>query len=133
MARRRIDQASTAQRMVLRPAICALLQGGADDLDFRDKRTEPWLDAFDDAVDRVFFGDLWSSLDLSREEREQAWNGRLLALAREQLADAMSAAPVPLAQRPRALARAELIFRGAARKHLPIADPASLAATEDAS
>jgi CRISPR system Cascade subunit CasA len=117
IARQRIDQAGKAQRSVLLPALCALLQGGAEKLDFKDSRARPWLERFDAEVDRVFFPDLWEAVGVTREEHERQWNGRLYTLAEEQLEHAMASAPVPLAQRPRAIARAELVFRGAARNH----------------
>lgn len=124
IARERIQQAEKAQRSVLRPALCALLQGGSDNLDFRDPRARVWLDRFDSAVDQVFFPDLWEAAGVSREEHEIAWNSRLRMLAWEQLEHAIGSAPVPLAQRPRAVAKAELLFHGTARKNLPTEAPA---------
>ena len=119
IARERIQQAGKAASSVLRPALCALLQGGKDKLDFSDPRPRTWLDRFDAAVDHHFFPDLWDAVDVPREEHESAWNQRLWRLAEEQLEDAIASAPVPLAQRPRAVAKAELLFRGTARNHLP--------------
>ena len=123
IARARIDQARNAQRLVLHPALCALLQGGNDPLDLRDQGTRPWLERLDAAVDQVFFPDLWAAIDRPQERHQSDWNRRLRDLAWRQLGDAMAAAPVPIARRPRALARAELRFRSAARKHLPILLP----------
>ncbi|HSR53603.1 MAG TPA: type I-E CRISPR-associated protein Cse1/CasA, partial [Acidobacteriota bacterium] len=112
-----VNRAQTAERRVLHPAICSLLQGGADDLDLRDQRTRPWLDRLDRAIDQVFFQDLWKSLE-SQEDPVRDWEKRLVGLARRELEDAVQACPTPLARSPRARARAELRFRGAARKHL---------------
>jgi CRISPR system Cascade subunit CasA len=122
IARTRVAQASRAQTSVLKPALCALLQGGPEKLNFKDPGARPWLDRFDAEVDRVFFSDLWEAIDVPREEQESAWNGRLRDLARAELEHAKSTAPVPLVRRPRAEAKAELIFRGTARKHLPTID-----------
>jgi CRISPR system Cascade subunit CasA len=133
IAKERVEQAARALRKVLRPALAALLQGGREELDFRDERTQPWLDRFDAEVDRIFFEDLWAASGIAREEHERAWNERLRTLARNQLEDAMATAPVPLAVRPRGLARAELVFRGAARNHLPVETPQEEATMEDAS
>jgi len=130
IARTRVAQARTAQTFVLKPALCALLQGGPETLDFRDPGARPWLDRFDTEVDRVFFPDLWEAIDAPRERHESEWNWRLRGLAREQLEQAMATAPVPLVRRPRAVAKAELIFRATARKHLPTIDPAKEAAME---
>ena len=62
-SRGRVELVSIAQRKVLHPALCALLQGGAETLDFRDERDQRWLAAFDQAVDQVFLpravGDVW--------------------------------------------------------------------------
>ena len=121
LARERVQKAGIAQGKVLRPALCALLQGGSETLDFRDPRARVWLDRFDTAVDQVFFEDLWEAAGETREAYESAWNERLRALAREQLEQAIASAPVPVAQRPRAVARAELLFHGTARNHLPTA------------
>ena len=131
VARARIAQARQAQTSVLKPALCALLQGGPEKLDFRDPGARPWLDRFDAEVDRLFFPDLWEAIDAPREEHESAWNGRLRDLAREQLEQARATAPVPLARRPRALAKSELIFRGTARKYLPTIDSPKEAAMEE--
>lgn len=120
MARRRVDQAGVAQRFVLHPAVCVLLQGGPDSLDLRDVRTRPWTERLDRAIDEVFFAELWRADDLQPEDREDAWNRLLRELAWRQLEDAMAAAPMPAARRPRALAMAELRFRAAARRHLPV-------------
>jgi CRISPR system Cascade subunit CasA len=128
IARERIQQAGAALRMVLKPALCALLQGGPERLNLQDERVRPWLERFDAEVDRSFFEALWDAADRAREEQERAWNDRLRSLASDQLRNATATAPVPLAQQPRAIARAELLFRGAARKHLPVggrAEPAS--------
>ncbi len=131
VARGRIAQARTAQRQVLKPALCSLLQGGPDALDFQKPGARPWLDRFDAAVDRVFFPDLWEAIDMPREAHEGAWNRRLRELAREQLEQAETGAPVPLARRPRALAKAELIFRGTARRYLPTTDSPKEAVMEE--
>jgi CRISPR system Cascade subunit CasA len=131
IARERIDKVATAQRSVLQPALCALLQGGPESLDFTDARARPWLDRFDAEIDQVFFADLWDTVDAPREEHESAWNRRLFTLAWKQLEHAIASAPVPLAQRPRAVARAELLFRGTARKHLPTLDPSKEAPMEE--
>jgi CRISPR system Cascade subunit CasA len=127
IARERIQQARTAQVSVLKPALCALLQGGPDRLDLRKPGVQPWLDRFDSAVDDAFFPDLWEAIELIAERRKDAWSRRLRHLAHVQLDHAIATAPVPLARRPRAIARAELRFRSAARWHLPIDQPSEVA------
>lgn len=121
LAKQRIERASDARRKVLRPALCALLQGGAKKLDFRDNRTRPWVDRLDKDVDAVFFEDLWADVDSDSDEANRNWDLRLKELAERQLDDAVESAPVPLAVQPRAVARATLMFSGLVRKHLPLA------------
>jgi CRISPR system Cascade subunit CasA len=128
LAKDRIERVRLVQTSVLKPALCALLQGGREELDFRDRRVQPWLDRFDAEVDRVFFEDLWEALAMTNEDRQHTWDQRLRTLAWDQLDHAMETAPVPLAHRPKARARAELVFRGTARNRglwlPPRTDPA---------
>jgi CRISPR system Cascade subunit CasA len=121
LARRRIERTNVATRKVLRPALCTLLQGGKDELDLRDTRADRWARRFDEAVDGVFFNDLWAAIDLGESEANERWDRRLVELAGEQLDDAIAVAPFSDARRPRAIARAKLIFNGASRNHLPSA------------
>jgi CRISPR system Cascade subunit CasA len=130
LAQDRVGRAKDASRRVLHPALCALLQGGRDDIDFRDRRTSRWLERLDAAVDRVFFEDLWAVADLDSEEARRQWDERLRALTREQLDAAIAEAPTPGAVHPKAVARAEIIYWGSARKRLPLAFP--LRSTEEA-
>jgi len=130
LASLRVEQARKAQRSVLLPALCSLLQGGADKLDLRDDRARPWLERFDEEVDRIFFPALWEAVEQPRAEHESAWNETLRALAEVQLQDAIRSAPSPLARRPRAVARAEILFRRTARSHLPTLEPSQPTPTE---
>jgi CRISPR system Cascade subunit CasA len=118
LARARVERSAAAQRRVLRPALCSLLQGGPEALDLTDRRTDRWVERLDAAIDSVFFDDLWSAADLTSDEANRRWDLRLVELAQRELEDAIGSAPVPLATRPRAVARAEMRFDGAARKHL---------------
>lgn len=118
-ARHRVERAAIATRRVLHPALCCLLQGGPDKSDLSDSRPRHWLRGFDDAVDRVFFDDLWAAIDLGQGEANERWDRRLVELAGEQLDDAIASAPLSDARQPRAIARARLIFNGASRNHLP--------------
>lgn len=120
LAKSRIDQVANAQRRVLHPALCALLQGAPEDLNMKDHRTAPWLDALDRQVDGIFFESLWTDADpdLPSGEADRRWDTTLQRLAREQLDQAMDSAPIPYALRPRAEARAEILFARLARKHL---------------
>lgn len=119
-AEAQINLADTARRKVLHLALTALLQKGADQLDFRDDRTGPWLTAFDRAVDDAFFPHLWATVDDSEEDFQASWQQRLHALVWEHFEDARGSVPVPIAHRARAEARGELMLRGLLRKHLEL-------------
>lgn len=117
-AKARVERVGDVQRRILRPALCALLQGAPEDLDLRDDRPRRWLDRFDSAVDGVFFDDLWHDFDLDAAAADRSWEKRLYGLAEAQLSNAVRSAAVPEARNYRAVAHAEMIFRGSARKNL---------------
>ena len=120
-ARARVERVGDVQRRILKPALCALLQGAPEDLDLRDDRPRRWLDRLDREVDAVFFDRLWADFALSHDDPEaadRAWEQRLVDLARAQLDDAVRSAAVPEARGYRAVATAEMRFEAAARKHL---------------
>ncbi len=123
LAKERIQQSKDAERKVLHPALCALLQGGGAELKMNEKRTQPWVDALDAAIDREFFSALFRDSQPGVEPREAlaGWQGRLYELAHEQLEYALRSAPTPLARRHRAIAVAERTFRRNARSRLPLA------------
>lgn len=136
LAAQRVQQAKDAEQRVLHPALCALLQGGEEELKMNDRRTQPWISRLDAAIDREFFTALFADSD---EESDAAaasarWQRRLRDLAHEQLLDAARSAPTPVARRPRALAVAERTFRRNTRSRLPLAfaDSRSGATREEA-
>ncbi len=124
LAQERVELAALAQRRVLHPAICALLQGGVEQLNLRDERTRRWTTRFDRRVDEVFFARLWDDADLPPEEARERWTETLQELAWHALQAAIGSAPLPVARRYRAIARAEGLFNGAWRKHIGVQDPA---------
>ncbi len=119
IAKKRVAAVGEATNKVLKPALLKLLQDAHEDLNFKDKRPQVWLDRFDDAVDGIFFDCLWQALDLAAEEADRRWAERLVSLAREHLDEAIRALPVPAARRYRAIALSEQVFAGAARKRFP--------------
>jgi CRISPR system Cascade subunit CasA len=119
MAKARVDMAARAQQMVLKPALCALLQEGPEKLDYKDTRVAPWLRSFDREVDAVYFNALWDDLELPPEQADRAWERRALGLAEAELARATQSAPLSAARRYRAIAAGERLFHAAARKHFP--------------
>ncbi|MBN2358788.1 MAG: type I-E CRISPR-associated protein Cse1/CasA [Deltaproteobacteria bacterium] len=117
LAETRVTAVDKVRRKVLHIALCALLQGAREKLDFRDKEDDRWLSALDAAVDEIFFERLWRDLDLDPGDAQTSWERELLELARAQLDDAIESAPIPSARRYRAIAAAEGMFEGMARKH----------------
>ncbi|ACL64133.1 CRISPR-associated protein, Cse1 family [Anaeromyxobacter dehalogenans 2CP-1] len=123
-AGQRVQLAADVQRHVLKPAVLAYLQGAPDELNFKDRRAGAWLEAHDAEVDRIFFERLWADLSRDAERALAEWARTVLDLARAQLQSAFEDAPVPIARRYRAIAAAERVFEGAARKHVKLAfDP----------
>ena len=123
-SRKRISDAGAVQNRVLRPAISELLKKGRDeDVDRED--VQPWLDAFDDAVDNVFFESLWMSFrkDLDEDEAARQWHETLFELAEDQFEGAKASMPIPSSQRWRAVAVAKNVFNGSCRKVLSAAVP----------
>jgi CRISPR system Cascade subunit CasA len=123
-SRERINTAGEVQNRVLRPALSELLKKGRDeDVDRED--VQPWLSAFDEAVDDIFFEKLWSSFrkGLDEDEAKQQWSEVLLGLAEEQFEDAKKSVPIPTSARWRAVSVAENVFGGTCRKVLGAAIP----------
>lgn len=122
-AKTQISLSDTVRRKVLHPALCALLQKGADQLNFRDDRTGPWLSALDRAVDDTFFPHLWATVEDEEEEFQASWQRLLKGLARDQFHDAQQSVPMASAHRARSQAKAELRLRRLLRQHLELAFP----------
>jgi len=118
LARARIEVVATVKNAVLKPAILTLLQGDPAALKFKDERGQRWLDDLDRRVDALFFERLWSDAEIDPIEADRAWAQLVLDLGRRVLREALDAAPTPAARRYRAMAAAERIFEGAARKRL---------------
>ncbi|MHB1845466.1 MAG: type I-E CRISPR-associated protein Cse1/CasA [Deltaproteobacteria bacterium] len=117
----RINAVKDVRLKVLKPALCALFQGGPETkLDLQDDRPNRWLDALDDDVDRVFFRHLFETFGDAAELALDRWRREVLALAREQLRSAMHGGPVPGQRRYRAEAAAEAIFDASAFKQFGI-------------
>jgi CRISPR system Cascade subunit CasA len=117
MAEARVEQAQTASRRILHPALCTLLQGAPDKLNLRDDSTQPWLSSFDEMVDRSFFDHLFADIDKDETSARVGWQRTLIVFALKQLEDAIRAAPDAGAREYRAVATAERVFYGTARKH----------------
>lgn len=130
LAKDRIELASALRLKVLKPAFCAYLQGGADDLRLKDTRADSHLDAVDDAIDAEFFPRLFADVDLDSAEASRSFETWLFQLGRDALERAFDSLPTAAARRERAIASAEARFFGGVRKNLPNADRPSPARPE---
>ncbi len=124
----RINAVKDTKDEILKPALCALFQGGPNakldgpnaKLEFDDTRPNRWLEALDKDVDRVFFPHLFKTFRDEKEAAIQSWRREVLRLARKQLDHAMHGGPVFSQRRYRAEAAAESIFKANARKQFDI-------------
>lgn len=113
-AKRWVERAGEARLSVLKPALCVLLQGNPEKLNFKDERPQRWLSRFDKRVDAMFFPALWdSAVDESAEVADQRWTDALKREASAVLNEAIGETPMPTARRYRAIAGAERVFGGA--------------------
>ena len=122
-AQERARQAADVQGKCLRPALIALVQKGPSeptwDKPSNASLTQQWLIRFDKAVDRIFFTDLWDSLDMNDDEAASAWCRTLSHFSRDTLEAASEAAPRADERRVMARARASNLLEGSLHKHLP--------------
>lgn len=119
---RMLDDVGNVTRRALKVGLLAYVQGGPEQIDFTDDRCDPWLSAFDDAVDVGFLDWLWRGVDLpdNEVEAERArWQGWLAKLATEHFYRGIESLAVPSERRERARATAERVFAGAVRRILP--------------
>ena len=118
--------AATVRLKVLRPALLALVQGGADSLDFQDKRVDHLTARFDADVNDAFFRELFESFEAPSEGDPHGtarWRTFLFETARRHFDAAQGALPFPSERRWRAIARGESTLNGAARRLIPEAFP----------
>jgi CRISPR system Cascade subunit CasA len=101
LARRRVEDAGTTRRAVLRTALFVLFQNAPDDLNLRhapsDTKAEPFLAAFDRRVDRVFFEMIRAEFDAAPDDKDAArrvWLDTLQGLARVTLEEAATSVPL---------------------------------------
>ena len=122
-AQERVRQAGEVQGKCLRAALIVLVQKGPAEPEWKKPTnaslTKPWIDRFDTQVDRVFFPELWHSLDMNDDDASHAWSQTLASLARETLEAASEAAPRAVDRRIMAHARARNLLESTLRRHLP--------------
>lgn len=117
LAKERIDAVRALRLKVLKPALCAFLQGGLDDLKLDDGRVDDWLDRLEREVDAEFFARLFADIDADADERGKTFETWLVALGRDVLERAMKSLPTPSARRERSIAAAEGRYYGGVRKN----------------
>ncbi|WP_022835514.1 type I-E CRISPR-associated protein Cse1/CasA [Salisaeta longa] len=121
-AQARIEQAGTVQSKVLYRAVGTLLNGGNPD-DVDGDAVQPWLEAFDRAVDNAFFPKLWASVAMDPDEAAADWQRVLRDAAETQFHDAETRTPRTATRYWRARSTAQSIFWGTLREQLPKAFP----------
>lgn len=122
LSRQRLAQIKDVNT-VLKRAVAALLQADPDKLDFSDSRIEPFAQALDAEIDRIFFAALFADIELSFEVARSKWLDQLATLARQTLDEAELSAPIATGREYRAQAAAEREFRrGAYRLRVAAGD-----------
>ncbi len=119
LASERVSVVDEVMGRMLLPALCALLQGGRDELKFKDERTGVWKSKFDRRIDRIFFDALWNDIESGGEDDNRRWKHLVVNEAAAVLASAIEEAPIPLARHYRAISACEALFWGGARKNFP--------------
>jgi CRISPR system Cascade subunit CasA len=126
IAKERVEAIATMRGSVLRHALFALLEAGAERLDF-DRRTvkqqvEPFVHAFEHAEDARFFDDLNREIESDKPDAERlSWMRDLALRAESVLLSAFVIGPQCGERRYRARSRALSLFHRALRndKHFP--------------
>ena len=128
ISRSMVEQASTAQFKVLKPALLRFMQAAREQADFQQPETNSWANAYardlDKKVDQMFFQYLWQCLETIQngggEDNLEHWKRYLRDQVKKIFGEATRSLPVPHALWPKALAKAEGQLYGGLRKHLNI-------------
>lgn len=116
-----VNLAGLASGKALRSALLQFVDGGADvDWKNRDftRAVEPWVDRYEQAIDEVFFVQLFDTITRSLDDTaaQQQWVAWLGQAAYTQLTAAAQALPTRDGSRQFARARAERLLRFSLRK-----------------
>jgi len=114
-AKKRISITYDVQRKILRPAISSLLSSGTEQRVEYDK-VAPWINRFDNEIDRRFFESLWASFEMETEEATHQWEKILLEEAEKIFKEAERSTPIAQLRRLRAVSKARSMFYGQANK-----------------
>lgn len=114
-----VEQARDLRLKILKLPLLTLAQAGEDELDFRDKTSNDWIDPYlqrvDDAVEPIFFDHLFARAEQGAVA-DRAWVMHLRTIADGIFEDAVQAMPIAGARRLKAIAVAEQRLHGAFRK-----------------
>ena len=114
-AKERITLINDVQRKILRPALSNILSSGSDQK-VEYEKVAPWINRFDQEIDRRFFESLWASVELEPEVAKRKWENILLEEAEKIFREAERSTPIAQLRRYRALSKARSMFYGQANK-----------------
>ncbi len=131
-----VHLAGLASGKVLRSALLQFVDAGKDvDWKNRDftRAVEPWVDRYEQAIDEVFFVQLFDTVERGLEDTpaQQQWVAWLLGAAHAHLATAALALPTRDSTRQFARARAERLLRMSLRKQFGALLPGTSAPSSD--
>jgi hypothetical protein len=120
-----IGHARDLRLKVSKIPLLTLAQAGADDLDFRDRSSDAWIEPFlqraDDEIEPTFFDHLFARAE-DGPEADRMWKSFLQQVGARILGEAIMALPIAGARRLKAVAVAEeqwgALFRSAFRGYL---------------
>ncbi len=109
-----IEDADAAKKALWR-GLQSFLQGGAEKIDFKDNRPQPWSDTLDQEIDRIFFDHLFNRAAAADEDAEdgisaQAWREELCGITQNVFDKATDRLDPPQSRRERARAIASRTF-----------------------
>lgn len=121
-----VNLAGQASGKALRSALLQFVDGG-DDVDWKNRdftrAVEPWVDRYEQAIDEVFFEQLFDTLERESDDEQAAqrqWVAWLATTAETHLAQAAQALPTRDGSRRFARARAERLLRLSLRKQFGV-------------
>lgn len=88
-SRARLQMASNVKKDALRHALKVLKEIDLSDSEGY-KKLQKWESSYESAVDRVFFEDLWESVDQDQTEAQREWKERVVGFAEDELERAKS-------------------------------------------
>jgi CRISPR system Cascade subunit CasA len=125
-----VNLAGLASGKILRSALLQFVDGG-DDVDWKNRdftrAVEPWVDRYEQAIDEVFFEELFDTVETHPDDdtlAQRQWVAWLADEARAHLASAAQALPTRDGSRLFAQARAERLLRLSLQKQFgPLLPP----------